>query len=117
MIFIEILILFALLISLNADPVIQINEIDTVEVKNSSKFRKFPSGFLFGTSTAAYQIEGAWNEDGKGPSIWDTFTHDHPEMIVDKTNGDIGPNSYHLYEDDIEAITSVGVGSDLFDPS
>lgn len=91
---------------------IRINEVETNDKRNSSsdlKVKKFPNGFLFGTSTAAYQIEGAWNEDGKGPSIWDTLTHEHPEMIVDNSNADIGPNSYHMYENDIEAIVNTGV--------
>lgn len=62
---------------------------------NSSE-RFFPDEFLFGVSTAAFQIEGAWNVDGKGPSIWDDFTHTYPDKIVDHQNADIGPNSYHV---------------------
>ncbi|XP_028800265.1 non-cyanogenic beta-glucosidase [Neltuma alba] len=45
----------------------------------------FPSGFLFGTASASYQYEGAANEDGRGPSIWDTFTHKYPEKITDRS--------------------------------
>ena len=52
---------------------------------------------------------GAWNEDGKGPSIWDTLTHNHPELIADHLTADIGPDSYHHYKDDIEALKQVGV--------
>lgn len=48
-------------------------------------------------------------EDGRGPSIWDTFTHEHPELITDGSNGDVGPDSYHYYEDDIKAIKMAGV--------
>lgn len=71
---------------------------------------RFPDEFLFGAATAAFQIEGAWNEDGKGPSIWDQMTHDHPEKIVDRSNADVGPDSYHLYEEDIRALKETGVG-------
>lgn len=72
------------------------------------KVLKFPPSFSFGASTAAYQVEGAWNESGKGPSIWDTLTHDHPELIADHSNADLGPDSYHLYQQDVEALKTVG---------
>lgn len=75
---------------------------------------KFPDDFLFGTATAAYQVEGAWNKDGKGPSIWDTFVHNFPMLIKDHTNADVGPDSYHLYEQDIKAIKDLGVSENIF---
>ena len=50
--------------------------------------RAFPAGFLWGTATAAYQIEGAVAEDGRGPSIWDAFTH-MPGTIRNNENGDV----------------------------
>ncbi|OVA10274.1 Glycoside hydrolase [Macleaya cordata] len=43
----------------------------------------FPAGFIFGTASSSYQYEGAANEDGRGPSIWDTFTHKFPGIIID----------------------------------
>jgi len=46
---------------------------------------------------------------GKGPSIWDTFTHEHPERIADGSNGDIAADSYHKYKDDVKAIKDMGV--------
>lgn len=69
----------------------------------------FPDAFVFGVSSAAYQIEGAWNVDGKGPSIWDEFTHLHPEKVIDRQNGDISVNSYEYFLDDIAAVTNLNV--------
>lgn len=74
---------------------------------------KFPEDFKFGASTAAYQIEGAWKEDGKGPSNWDVGVHDFPDRIIDGSNADIGPDSYHRFTEDIKALKEVGVSLDL----
>ncbi|KAL5566538.1 hypothetical protein UlMin_029702 [Ulmus minor] len=61
----------------------------------------FPPGFVFGTASASYQYEGAWNEDGRGPSIWDVYTHTHPERITDGSNGDVAIDQYHRYKEDV----------------
>ncbi|CAO1425867.1 unnamed protein product [Diamesa serratosioi] len=77
--------------------------------KKSAQFMKtFPDVLKFGSASAAYQVEGAWNLDGKTPSIWDTMTHDHPELIADHSTGDVGPDSYHFYKEDVKALKSVG---------
>ncbi|KAJ8970762.1 hypothetical protein NQ314_001032 [Rhamnusium bicolor] len=70
---------------------------------------QFPSGFKFGAATASYQVEGGWNESGKGESIWDHFTHTHPELVVDHTTGDISCDSYHLWKKDVNILKEIGV--------
>src|SRR6476661_2117206 len=61
---------------------------------------RFPEVFLWGTATASYQVEGAWNEDGKGESIWDRFTHT-PGKVRGGVTGDVACDQYHLYRQDI----------------
>jgi beta-glucosidase len=68
----------------------------------------FPHNFLWGAATAAYQIEGAWDEDGKGESIWDRFSHTQGKV----TNGDTGDmacDHYHRYQDDIGLMRRLGL--------
>jgi beta-glucosidase len=72
-----------------------------------------PPGFRFGASTAAYQIEGAAAEDGKGPSIWDTFTH-QPGRVIDGSNGDIACDHYHRLEEDLDLMSRLGLGGYRF---
>lgn len=68
---------------------------------------RFPNGFYWGTATASYQIEGAWNEDGKGPSIWDTFAHT-PGKIKNGDTGDVATDHYHRYKEDVRIMKHVG---------
>src|SRR4051794_11505869 len=73
----------------------------------------FPEGFLWGTATAAYQVEGAWNEDGKGESIWDRFAHT-PGKIANGDTGDIACDHYHRYRDDIALMRALSLNSYRF---
>src|SRR5262245_13010320 len=69
--------------------------------------RKFPKGFFWGVATASYQVEGAWNEDGKGPSIWDTFAHT-PGKIKNGDTGDVANDHYHRYKEDVALMKDLG---------
>lgn len=83
--------------------------IETPLETNRSNYVYFPTNFLIGTSSSAYQIEGGWNEDGKSPSIWDDFVHFHPQSTADNSTGDVGADSFHHYKKDVEALKLVGV--------
>src|ERR1700679_338590 len=71
---------------------------------------RFPDGFLWGAATAAYQIEGAPDADGKGPSIWDTFSHT-PGTPYHGDTGDVACDSYHRYAEDIALLKRLGAGA------
>ena len=74
---------------------------------------QFPPNFLWGCSTAAYQIEGAVNEDGRKPSVWDTFSHTPGKTFQGET-GDVADDSYHRYKEDIKLLKNLGVGGYRF---
>ena len=69
----------------------------------------FGKDFVWGTATAAYQIEGGWNEDGKGESNWDHFTHFKKRKIKTRETGDVADDFYHRYESDIELMRKMNI--------
>jgi glycosyl hydrolase family 1 len=73
----------------------------------TSSDRRFPDGFRWGVATSSYQVEGAWNEHGKGPSIWDTFAHT-PGNIHNDENGDVANDHYHRYQEDVALLQDIG---------
>jgi beta-glucosidase len=74
---------------------------------------EFPKDFLWGVATAAYQIEGAVNEDGRGPSIWDTFTAE-PGRVKNNGTGAVACDHYHRYREDVALMKDLGVGAYRF---
>ncbi len=86
------------------------------EQDQPSATRLFPKGFYWGTATSAYQIEGAWNEDGKGPSIWDTFAHT-PGKIQNGDTGDVANDHYHRYKEDVALMKGLGATAYRFSVS
>jgi beta-glucosidase len=76
-------------------------------------YPQFPKDFVFGTATAAFQIEGGWNADGKGPSIWDTFTHE-PGEIKTGDDAEVACNTYHDYQTDIDLLAQLNFNAYRF---
>jgi len=77
------------------------------------KIVRFPDNFVWGAATAAYQIEGAYNEDGKGESIWDRFCRT-PGKVQDGDRGDVACDHYHRYRDDIKLMKSISLNAYRF---
>jgi beta-glucosidase len=75
---------------------------------NSTPSAGFPTDFLWGTATSAYQVEGAVNEDQRGPSIWDRYAHTSGK-ILDHSCADVANDHYHRYKEDVQLIKAMGV--------
>jgi beta-glucosidase len=87
---------------------------NTIAADGSPKgARAFPAGFLWGVGTSAYQIEGATDEDGRGPSVWDTFART-PGKIRGGDTGDIACGSYHRLDQDLELLAGLGASAYRF---
>lgn len=87
---------------------------DSIIKEQSFLHDKFPSGFLWGSGTSAFQTEGAWDHEGKGPSIWDHFTHSSVGANSSAETADVASDSYAHWEDDVEALVYLGVRSYSF---
>jgi len=74
---------------------------------------RFPEGFLWGCATAAYQIEGGVKDDGRGPSVWDVFSHT-PGKTYHGETGDVADDSYHRYTEDVQLLKNLGVAGYRF---
>ncbi|XVF85829.1 hypothetical protein PTKIN_Ptkin17bG0149200 [Pterospermum kingtungense] len=72
----------------------------------------FPEGFVFGTASAAFQYEGAAEEDGRGPTVWDTFSHSG--RILDGSNADVAVDQYHRYVEDVQLMKDMGMDAYRF---
>ena len=75
-----------------------------------------PAGFVWGAATAAYQVEGASTEDGRGPSVWDTFSH-APDRVRGAGTGDIAVDHYHRWREDVELMAELGLSAYRFSVS
>ncbi|KAK7405711.1 hypothetical protein VNO78_07319 [Psophocarpus tetragonolobus] len=104
-----------LAIIVSATMVIEGSELFSDDIISKALNRSsFPEDFIFGTGSSAYQHEGAADAGGRGPSIWDTFTHNHPEKIFDRSNGDVSVDQYHRYKEDVEIMKEMNMDAYRF---
>ena len=85
----------------------------TDELDTQALARRFPAGFSWGLAASAYQIEGAASEDGRGPSIWDTFAR-QPGAVVNGDTGDVACDHYHRYREDVRLMADLGASAYRF---
>ncbi|WP_181727591.1 GH1 family beta-glucosidase [Streptomyces sp. PT12] len=86
---------------------------DPTTVSEGAGFPRFPRGFFFGAATASYQIEGAHDVGGRGPSIWDTYCRE-PGRVAEGATGDVACDHYHRYREDVALLRELGVDSYRF---
>jgi beta-glucosidase len=84
-----------------------------IHTEQPASLQVFPSNFVWGVATAAYQIEGAVNEDGRGTSIWDTFSRT-PGKVLNGDTGDVACDHYHRWREDLALLRDLGVGAYRF---
>jgi beta-glucosidase len=86
---------------------------DDWKIRSMTHIASFPKGFVWGAATASYQIEGAWQADGKGESIWDRFCHT-PGKIEQSDTGDLACDHYHRWREDVAILKEMGVNAYRF---
>ena len=84
-----------------------------MNMQTPESIQKFPENFVWGAATAAYQIEGAANEDGRGESIWDRFSHT-PGKVVNGDTGDVACDHYHRWKEDLALLTALNLSAYRF---
>ncbi|XP_015966066.1 beta-glucosidase 12 [Arachis duranensis] len=99
------------LTTIEADEIIFNSTLTTTEYFGRTSF---PPDFIFGSGSSAYQVEGAVNEGGRGPSNWDNFTHSYPDKIQDRSNGDVSVDEYHRYKEDLKLMKDMNMDAYRF---
>lgn len=82
-------------------------------IEKGEEMKQFPKDFIWGAATAAYQIEGAYNEEGRGESIWDRFSKT-PGKVYEGHTGDVACDHYHRYPEDVKLLSELGIRSYRF---
>lgn len=98
---------FALL-TITADGLLTAWEPELLESANFHVVDALGKDFIWGTATASYQVEGAFNKDGRGPTVWDEWSHE-PGRTNHNDNGDVADDQYHRYEEDFDLLEEMGV--------
>ncbi|KAK4493530.1 hypothetical protein RD792_018109 [Penstemon davidsonii] len=82
---------------------------NSTEIIGAIRRDSFDKDLLFGSATAAFQVEGAAKEGGRGPSIWDHWTLNQPDKVLDGSNGDVSVDQYHKYKEDVASMKTIGL--------